>query len=167
MKDTSQSNKQGIPGVVLVQQGGGTKVSETNAAAGPPKQRGVQTNRGEKPIICFHCGGNHPVIECNDIPLKNREKITMSNNKEWEKMIALRQTAHAAGKQQLKQQVDRRAHMQVSVKDINGRPPHQNNKEDRFVLLQSEEDNQLVVSQQQQERLNSTYLYLNLLYSFN
>ncbi len=73
------------------------------------KQRGVQTNRRGKPIICFHCDQNHPVLECNDIPLKEREKIMDSKNEEWAKMMASSQAAQAAGKQQ--QQVDRQAHM--------------------------------------------------------
>ncbi len=57
--------------------------------------------------------------------------------------------------------------MQVYVDDVDGHPPHQDDEEDGFVFLQAEEDNQLMEAQQQQECLNSTYLYLESLSSFN
>ncbi len=79
-EETETSIKQGNTGVVLVQQGGAApgaaKVAKaaTKAKVATPKKHGQWTDRRGKFMICFHCMGNHPVLECNDIPLKERER---------------------------------------------------------------------------------------------
>ncbi len=89
-----------------------------DATTGAQKQHGENKNRPGKPIICFHCGGNHPVFECDDLPLEEREKITMKKNTEWVKTMSARQSVQVTGKQK----VDGHAHMQVSVEVIDGHP---------------------------------------------
>ncbi len=69
-----------------------------NATMGMMKQHGIQTNRREKLIVCFHCGKNHPVLECPGIPLKKREQIMASKNDEWAKKKDTQQAKRAAGK---------------------------------------------------------------------
>ncbi len=112
------------PGVALVQQGSKEKADGANAITGTTKQHGIRKNQWGKPIICFHCSKNHPVRECPDIPLEKREKIMMSKNKEWAKTKATLQKKRTAGKQQQEKQVDGQVHMQVTVNNIDGRPPH-------------------------------------------
>ncbi len=63
----------------------------TKAVAATPvkvQQHGQRTNRRSKHIICFHYGGNHPILKCNDITFKEGEKIIASKNAEWDKTMA-------------------------------------------------------------------------------
>ncbi len=55
------------------------------AATTNGQQHGQRMNRKGKPIICFNCNGNHPVLECNDIILKERKVIMSDKNSKWSK----------------------------------------------------------------------------------
>ena len=139
-------NEPRSPGVALAQRGKENKAVGAKPTAGATKQRGVRKNRRGKPIVCFNCGKNHPVLKCPDIPLEKRKKIMASKNDEWLKTKAALQAKRADDK--LEGQVDGQAHLQVTVDDINDRLPHQDNKEVALVFFQAEENNKLVADQQ-------------------
>ncbi len=84
-KEVPPASRQGNPGVVLVQQGGATPAVEKAAAMmlANSQHQGKWTNSRGKPIIRFHCGRDHPVLECNDIPLEEREKFMVTKNAKW------------------------------------------------------------------------------------
>ncbi len=75
-------------------------------------------NRRGKSIICFHCGENHPILECNDTPITEREQITADKNAKWVECKAV----HEENKQHQtqKKQVAGQVHMQVSIEEIEG-----------------------------------------------
>ena len=127
-----EPEESGSTGVALAQRGKESKVVGANAAAGAAKQKGIRKNRRGKPIVCFNCGKNHPVLECPDIPLKKRKKIMASKNDEWVKMRASQKAKRMNDKPE--EQVDGKVHLQVTVYDIDGRPHHQDDKEDAFLF---------------------------------
>ncbi len=90
---------------MLVQKGIMTKSKEIGTTAGVQNQCGAHKDIQGKLIICFCCGGNHPILECNDICIKEREKIMATNNTEWAKFMTTKQAVRVREKQKVEGQV--------------------------------------------------------------